>query len=715
MLRQKICGLLLAAAMVVSSAACSSSPSGLSADKYEYGQLPMGGGGYVTAVIAHPTAKNVFYARTDVGGAYRWNEETKKWESMSYGVTETDVGLLSVDGIAVDPNDPKKVYMVCGCEYFSGGKTAIMYSYDGGDTFKTVDVSDMITVHGNGMGRQNGERIIVDPNDGNTIYCGGRTGGMIKSTDGGATWTSVSSFPVKGTANKTGICSIVIDKDSGKIFAAVSLSGEPNVYVSADKGATWSTVDTLPKGVIVQRMRLDGKGGIVITYANESGPWDASSGAIYKYNIASNEAVSISPSKRPFGDVAIDPANPNRMIAVTINTWVKQTNGGDGDQFFVTEDGGTTWTEITSNIAIDTNNCPWIEGYAIHWCGCLMLDPNNTNRLMVISGNGIFASDDIWSEKPTMYFNAHGLEETVPLDIVSVKGGPLITAVGDYDGCVYTDTDVYGTLHTATVGTCRSISVGGENNEIWTKVGDSETSVSYLVSKDSGATWTAAENPADEASTCFGGYTAVSSDGKRLFWSPQNTFTSYYSDDFGKTWTKCSGIQGKTYILSDSVDSNYIYACADSNFYVSSDGGKTFAFTYMCADKYKRFAVEEGTAGKIYLAMGSSYSVSTDYGKTFTYEKEKGIENCESIGLGAPSAEGKPYVIYIWANVNEQGQGVYASEDDGATWTKLTDELHQFGGMGNGAFLIGDMNEYGKWYFGTVGLGVAYGELKGTD
>ena len=48
------------------------------------------------------------------------------------------------------------------------------------------------------------------------------------------------------------------------------------------------------------------------------------------------------------------------------------------------------------------------------------------------------------------------------------------------------------------------------------------------------------------------------------------------------------------------------------------------------------------------------------------------------------------------------------SEDDGATWTLITDEAHQFGGMGNGDMINGDLNVYGRCYMTTVGLGVVY-------
>ena len=104
-----------------------------------------------------------------------------------------------------------------------------MISRDGGKSFKSIDVTGKIYVHGNGNGRGNGERIAVDPNNRNIIYCGGRAGNpIIVSTDGGETWNVSSTFPnvftsstnwpswennpKATTPNANGISAIVFDK-----------------------------------------------------------------------------------------------------------------------------------------------------------------------------------------------------------------------------------------------------------------------------------------------------------------------------------------------------------------------------------------------------------------------------------------------------------------------------------------------------------------------
>ena len=76
-------------------------------EKYEWGSLPLGGGGFVTAVIAHPTEQNLFYARTDVGGIYRWIESTKSWKPLTDFISVADQGLYGVEAIAVDPQKPE--------------------------------------------------------------------------------------------------------------------------------------------------------------------------------------------------------------------------------------------------------------------------------------------------------------------------------------------------------------------------------------------------------------------------------------------------------------------------------------------------------------------------------------------------------------------------------------------------------------------------------
>jgi hypothetical protein len=157
----------------------------------EWGTLRIGGGGFVSGIV---TGKETMYARTDVGGAYRYDYDKMEWVQLMSFINDTDRGFLSVDAMCIDPTDDNTAYFLCGCAYFSSERTAIFKTTDGGKTFTQYDVTDLIKVHGNGYGRQCGESIAIDPDNPNIIYCGGDTDGLIMSTDAGETWTFVESF-----------------------------------------------------------------------------------------------------------------------------------------------------------------------------------------------------------------------------------------------------------------------------------------------------------------------------------------------------------------------------------------------------------------------------------------------------------------------------------------------------------------------------------------
>ena len=700
--------------------------AGILADKdYSFGQVTIGGGGFVSGLISCPTEENLFFARTDVGGAYRWNEDTKSWKSLSYAITEEDRGFLSVDGLAVNPNAPNKVYMLCGCEYFSGGKTAVFISEDYGDTFESVDVTKYIKAHGNGMGRQNGERIAVDPNDGNILYVGGRTGGLIRSKDAGKTWEVVQSLKVPTTPNKNGVCSIVFDSTSvekgsstSRIFVGISIAETDNVYVTEDGGTTWDPVKGLPKKFMPQRMKMDADGNLLITYADAEGPWNGTTGALYRYNVKTGKATDISPEGNyPMGDVQADPENPDRLIASTINIWNQQANGAWGDIYFTSTDGGKTWKNVLESMTMSNNGYEWITDYAIHWSGSLLLDPFNTDRLFVASGNGIFTCDNIWDKTKDFYFNSTGIEETVPLDLVSVPDGSLYSALGDYSGFIH-DKDVTnpGTLYTEANGSNYSISYAYGDPSHMVRI-NSANGISIFQSKDAGKSWEKLYRaPYSDGETAINGNCAISIDGSRIFWSPENGNYAYYTDDNGENWEICNGIASKSYISADPVNPDYIYASSGHIFYTSTDGGKTFKSKYFKLGSYKRFATIPGKEGVIYLPCGDKgLAVSTDHGDSF-----KVIENvalCEAVGLGKPATDERPYVIYLYGSLKDDTEniGIFASEDEGKTWLQLNEAGEQFGGPGNGEFLIGDNNIYGRVYMSTAGLGIIYGEIKESE
>ena len=81
---------------------------------YVWKNVAVGGGGFVTGVVFHPAQAGLLYARTDIGGAYRWNAASASWTSITDAVVREQADTLGVLALAVDPGDANKVYLMTG-------------------------------------------------------------------------------------------------------------------------------------------------------------------------------------------------------------------------------------------------------------------------------------------------------------------------------------------------------------------------------------------------------------------------------------------------------------------------------------------------------------------------------------------------------------------------------------------------------------------------
>ncbi len=720
-----------------------------------WGTMGVGGGGFVSGII---TGKNSMYARTDVGGAYRYDYENREWVQMMAFISEEDKGYLSVDALCVDPTDDDTIYMLCGCAYFSSERTAILKSTDGGKTFTEYDVTDLIKVHGNGYGRQCGESIAVDPDNPNIIYCGGDTDGLIMSKDFGETWEFVDSFDKLGLftnevkwptwkeitekttvgidyVNCNGISTIAIN--NGKVYVGVSDNTIGNNIYVADVGKdNWKPLsDDLPQTAFPSRINLDADGNLLISYVGGL-TFNSTGGAVYKYDTTSGKATDISPVENTsFGSCVSTPDNPDELVASTCGVWnsqlwYKEAWDDDkvswGDQFYRSLDGGKTWESITPGNEkswggplcadyLQDGGYSWIRNKAIHWCGTLVLDPRDDNRILITSGNGVFACDNVWDELPVYYFHPDGIEEVVALDMVSVPGGNVYSAIGDYDGFIHYSIEE-SEQYSPQMGSTSAIAYCPSNHDVMVRY--SENNATGYYTENGGKTWK--QIPTSPMSSGKAAITQLEDGTYRIFRGGN------YSDDFGQTWSKSSGINATSniYLQVDSEKPNYVYAGGNDNngydptckpynyLYVSDDYGATFTAKMICdydrAEEYSRIAMVTGTSGKV-LAPAGYYGlyVTNNYGDTF--EKFENVDTCFAVGIGAAKDTSSPLTIYMWGQCNGTGiTGAYASTDAGKTWTRINDDEHQYGGPGNGKFIVGDMNTFGTYYMSTVGMGIMY-------
>lgn len=769
-------------------------------DSYTWGTLKMGGAGFVSGIV---TGQKEMYLRTDVGGAYRYDYEIKQWVQLFDFLNEDDRGLLSCKGIAIDPTDDMTAYFLCGCAYFSNTKTVIFKTTDGGETFTGVDVTDMIQVHGNGDGRECIEPIAVDPDNPDTIYAGGDvTAGasaLIKSTDGGKTWKPVEGYdklglfsgevkypswtnnmvrctePAKLYNEQNGIGCIYIE--GGKVYVGTSITGVANIHVASVKDDKFEAIEALPNENYPLSITSDHNGNLFFTYIGGLAFAGASGGA-FKYNIKSGKVEKLSVSDNSIGMIEVDKKDPNKMFARTCGLWADQWCGDEwlqddpntpenentiawGDHFFRSNDGGKTWEDITPgagptdystgkgvkkfvSLPLDTNGYDWIYGKACHWGSGILIDPRDPegDRILLTSGNGVFACDNAWAEKDIQfYFQPDGVEECVSLDFVSTADGLDLSAIGDYDGFVHESVGDIPTQYFPNMGSTSAITVCPQNTDVWARTaqGDGNNSGSAFYTLDRGKTWTAF-TPA-----CRGGKLSITElkKGKYRIINTSTTGGVSYTDDFGETWNKADGINATkgVYTLVDPDNPAIVYASGAKHndywssdltkkeptfdeshysYYISEDYGATFKEYPVCAYNWELTWKFENTGDPAYLGEGVVVIAGANQGLYFISDKGAKIEKADSVsyakcvGYGAPEKKGGLNTLYIYGKpADTDTEGIYRSTDGGKTWDCINTE-HLYGGTGNGNYLVGDMDEFGKVYMSTVGCGIVYGAVSGS-
>jgi photosystem II stability/assembly factor-like uncharacterized protein len=723
-------------------------------EPYIWRNVVIGGGGFVTATIAHPAQKGLMYARTDVGGAYRWDDSAQRWIPITDWLGMADVNLTGIESLAVDPSDSNCVYLAAGIySNPQSDNSAILHSDNQGRTWQRTDMP--FKMGGNEIGRFNGERLAVDPNTGKTLFFGSRRDGLWKSTDYGATWSQVKSFPTAGTPmpfptnafpqsssnrfrfppQQVGIVFVQFDPHSGLrgnptpvIYAGVSVL-ETNLFRTTDGGVTWQAVPGQPVGLRPNHAVLVSDGMVYLSYGREPGPDTMTDGAVWKFNTKNGEWTDITPIKpstadQPFGygAVAVDAAHPDTIVVTTFCHWKPH------DEIFRSTNSGASWFPLLEKAEFDHSFAPYTETINPHWMGSIQIDPFDSNHVLFTTGYGIWSCHNLTdadSGKPTRWsFADNGLEETVPLGLISPpEGAHLLSGVGDIDGFRHDDLNVSPSKGMFTAPprfpNTTGIAFAAQKPDFIARVGSlrrgtNETHGAY--SSDGGKTWTsfATEPPNSDSGTV-----AIGANGDTIVWTSRRG-DPHFSRDSGTNWTASENLPRNLEVVADPVNPEKFYTL-DSHtgtFYVSTNGAAAFAVmptNFPVAERAGSgfgagseggiVCTAPGREGDVWISFrrGGLYH-STDAGMTF--RKANGVQEAYSLGFGR-AARGKNYpALYLAGKVNDV-QAIFRSDDVGATWTRINDDQHQFGWISH---ITGDPRIYGRVYFATGGRGIIYGD-----
>jgi hypothetical protein len=675
-------------------------------------------GGFVPGIVFSPAKAGLAYVRTDIGGFYRSDDAGRHWVPLTDWVDADHGNWLGGESIAPDPADPAVVYAAAGM--YASGPAAMLRSRDAGRTWQATPVP--IRMGGNEDGRGCGERLAVDPNDGDRLYFGSRYDGLWASDDAAVRWRRVGGFPKlpTGTVGNWrragyGIGFVIVDPRSGTrgggpsrtVYAGVSQPGAgAALYRSDDAGVTWRAVPGLPGGLVAHQGAIEPtSGSLYVTLGDTPGPNGVGAGAVYKLDTGTGAWTDVTPD-RPTPDhgfgyagVSLDRGHPGTLVVTTADRWYP------GDDVFRSVDGGQSWRAVGPTQTIDVSMSPYLkwgqpkprEGW---WMDAVAIDPFDGDHCLYGTGATIYGThdlSDVQAGRPTRWaVEADGIEETAAICLVSPPAGPpLISGLGDVCGFVHDDLGVVpaaGMMDHPINNNTTGIDFAQRRPAVVFRAGEKGASLST----DGGRTWVAVGS----GNSRGGGTVAVTADGAGLLWSRRSG--AVVSVDGGRTWAAVAGLPRGADVVTDRADSGRAYGLSGGVLYTSADGGRSFAAGTRGLPEKGRL-VTGPTAGDLYIE-GSAPLHSTDGGQSFA--PVPNVESAKRLAVG-PGAGGGVPMLFV-AGVVGGHQSVFRSDDGGDHWADVLDADHRFGWLPDA--MAADPRVPGRVYLGNNGRGVLYGQ-----
>lgn len=546
-----------------------------------------GGLGRINCVKEDPSNSSVLWAGAASGGIWKSTNSGSSWTT-----TTDNLAVLGISDIVFHPTNSSIMFIATGDgDANDNYSLGVMKSTDGGASWNTTGLT---WTESSGRTLR---RLLINPSNPNILIAGGGSG-IWRTTDGGVNWTQVTSSSVRDLE--------FMPNNPSVIYAGKNGSTTVQVMKSTDGGATWfNLTGGLPTAGVYRTAIGVSPANANYVYAFMSNNNDYGFYGLYRSTDAGVNWSLMSSSPNILGwntngsdaggqgwyDLCIDVSqtNANEIYCGGVNLW-KSTNGG------------ANWTNLSywvSTVHADQHDI-WITPGA--------------NRIYVGNDGGVYRSTNSgtsWS------WISSGLAITQFYRIGNSTTNANLVIGGTQDN---------GTKMISS-GTW-SDEIGGDGMECM--IDHSNANIMYgelyygaiRKSNDGGASW----NPLSLPSS--GGwvtpYIMDATNSSLLFVGYANV---YKSTNGGTNWTQISNFSyGNLSVLhSASSNANYIYASTGGNPLLrTTDGGTSWTslslpasttLTYLAihpTDPLKVWAVFSG-----YSANNKVYA-STDGGGTWS-------------------------------------------------------------------------------------------------
>ncbi|MFN8492306.1 MAG: hypothetical protein U0350_32195 [Caldilineaceae bacterium] len=359
--------------------------------------------GRVTALAVDLRDSNVVYLGAAQGGVWKTTNGGSSWTPLTDGQVSLAMGAL-----ALDPSNPDIVYAGTGeptpgqDNYYGAG---ILKSTDGGQSWTRLG-AEIFT----GLAIA---KIVVDPQQPNVIYIAASQSGVdgpaqpargiLKSTDGGQTWAGLLTC-----TDCYGASDLVIDpKTPATLYAAFWGFG---VFKSTDSGAKWNKVAGVdPQQAATQRVMLTintAQPSVLYASFHLIIPDKYDGAKLIKtvdgganWTDVSLGGYNYCGSQCWYSNViAVHPTDPNTLYLGGMAQYSSETDADLTIRRVVvrTKDGGANYQDLTPNDSPQHSLHPDMHA--------LVFDPQNPNIIWVGNDGGVWKSSDggvTWEDKNT--------------------------------------------------------------------------------------------------------------------------------------------------------------------------------------------------------------------------------------------------------------------------------------------------------------------------
>ncbi len=494
-------------------------------------------------ITFHPTVSTTFWVGAPAGGLWKTTNSGTNW------TTNTD--LLSITGcsdLAIDPSNTQTMYLATGDG--DAGDTpsiGVLKSTDGGATWLVTG-----TVWAQSLGRRI-RRLIINPNNPQTLFAA-TNAGIYRTTNGGTNWTqlnsTVSFYDIEfnpGNPNTIYAAGTTFYKSTngGTSFSSAGVTGLPAAANLSRMAIAVTANDTNYVYILASKNSTNG-------YAFDGVFRSTNSGVAFTTmsttpDILSNPCAGTGGSAQGWYDLAFgaNPLNKNDISVGGINVW-RSTNGG------------TTWTSI--GCWIGTGSPPYI--HADHHC----LSYNSAGTIYSANDGGIFVyTGTAWTD----ITSTRNIAQIYKIGLSGLSSNLFITGHQDNGTNIYNA----GTYSASRAGDGMDCFIDRTNNSI---MYSATPNGAYKKSTNGGLSWT----------TCTTGLSGTASWVSPWKQDPTTAATLYagYTQMFKSTnsagaWTALTAITGSGGIVEFAIapsNNQVLYVIKGTGLYRSINGGTSW-------------------------------------------------------------------------------------------------------------------------------------------